>query len=291
VGAFVPRWRDLQPLLIRSAGVVGIAATIMAVVSSDALRFEPKPLPAGRNSVPAAQQAAVAPAIVATPAARLAPVAEVPPAAPVETASMETAASVAGTSPGGGAPTVADLRKEGSLYPVALPASPVTTASVEPEADPAELPSQDPAPPYSAATAAEAPLTALRPSVVPDDGSGESAWTEDAADCPRDWLVDEDVAPAGGKSGDCRPMAEILAVPENSQSAIEQAASDQAESLSMIPRVPLPRPDEVPEIKPARANRVAAGSALGPPPNCPAGKRAKWHYVDRKAGTREWYCR
>jgi hypothetical protein len=28
-----------------------------------------------------------------------------------------------------------------------------------------------------------------------------------------------------------------------------------------------------------------------PPPNCGAGKRAKWHFVDRKAGTKEWYCR
>ena len=35
----LPRWRDLQPLLLRSAGVVGLVATIMAVVSSDALHL------------------------------------------------------------------------------------------------------------------------------------------------------------------------------------------------------------------------------------------------------------
>src|SRR6266508_653382 len=35
----LPRWRELQPILIRSAGVVGIVATIMAVVSSDGLRL------------------------------------------------------------------------------------------------------------------------------------------------------------------------------------------------------------------------------------------------------------
>jgi hypothetical protein len=86
--------------------------------------------------------------------------------------------------------------------------------------------------------------------------------------------------------------AVIAALPENSHPAIEEAATNQAEALAMVPRVPLPRPDAVPEIKPARrVSRVSSGSALGPPPDCPAGKRAKWHYTDRKAGTREWYCR
>jgi hypothetical protein len=59
----------------------------------------------------------------------------------------------------------------------------------------------------------------------------------------------------------------------------------------MLPRIPAPRPDVVPVIKPPRVSRASSGSALGPPPNCPAGQRAKWRYVDRKTGTRAWYCR
>lgn len=291
--AFVPRWRDLQPLLIRSAGVVGIAATIMAVVSSDALRFEPEPLPAGRNSVPADPQATIAPAIAASPAIPPEPAAEAPPAAPVKAASVEIAAPAvaAGPSPSPAAPPVPELRKEGSFSPGASPAAPVTTASVQPQADPVKLPSPASAPSGAAAPSSPAPLTALRASVAPAAGADDPAWTAAAADCPRDWLAGDAPGAPGSAGGKCKPMDEMLAaLPESGQSAIEEAASDHAESLSMVPRVPLPRPDAVPAIKPARAAR-ASGAGLGPPPNCPAGQRAKWHYVDRKAGTREWYCR
>jgi len=274
--AFVPRWRDLQPLLIRSAGVVGIAALIMAVVSSDALRFEPEPLPVGRNSGLVDQQAASAPAITQT----LTKLTSADSAAPPE---------IVGTSLPASVPPVPDLRREGNLTPVAEAASPLTTASVQAQADPAGLSPQIAAATKDSATSLD-PLSAPAPKPVaaPAAGSSDSAWTDSAANCPRDWLAGD----AEGKTGTCTPVAEMIAaIPETSQSAIEEAATDQAESLSMVPRVPLPRPDEVPEIKPVRVSRASSGSGLGPPPNCPAGQHAKWHYVDRKAGTREWYCR
>jgi hypothetical protein len=88
------------------------------------------------------------------------------------------------------------------------------------------------------------------------------------------------------------PMAEMIAaLPETGQSAIVEAATNQAEALAMVPRVPAPRPDDVGDTKPGRVSRASSGAALGPPPSCPAGQHAKWHYVDRKAGSREWYCR
>ena len=51
------------------------------------------------------------------------------------------------------------------------------------------------------------------------------------------------------------------------------------------------RPDVVPVIKPTRVARKSSDWPDAPPPDCAAGKRAKWRFVNRSSGTKEWYCR
>jgi len=43
-------------------------------------------------------------------------------------------------------------------------------------------------------------------------------------------------------------------------------------------------------VKRVRVSRASSDWPAAPPPNC-GGKHAKWRFVDRKAGTKEWYCR
>ena len=77
----LPRWSDLQPGLIRSAGVVGIIATIVAVASSDMLELggeEPKVVAAVD---PATASTTIAPAPELQVEA-LAPVSEAPASDP-----------------------------------------------------------------------------------------------------------------------------------------------------------------------------------------------------------------
>ena len=89
----LPRWSDLQPLLIRSAGVVGIIATIVAVASSDMLELggeEPKVVAAVD---PATASTTIAPAPELQVEA-LAPVSEAPVSDP-DVAVASTAAECA----------------------------------------------------------------------------------------------------------------------------------------------------------------------------------------------------
>ena len=145
----LPTWRDLQPLLIRSAGVVGIVATILVVVSSDALRFAAEEPVVGGSIVPA-EPAVVSTQIAAgtspaddpaSPAARLrqwlpAPgmfwrvEAETTPIVATESLPAATSASPVTTAVPAAEPTVvADIWTR-APDPAASPSPPLTTASV-----------------------------------------------------------------------------------------------------------------------------------------------------------------
>jgi hypothetical protein len=94
-------------------------------------------------------------------------------------------------------------------------------------------------------------------------------------------------------AADCAATTELIAsVADGDQSAIKEAAADLAESLAMLaPRIPSARPDVVPTIRKVRVARASSSWPDASPPNCGAGKHAKWRFTDRKAGTKEWYCR
>ena len=75
------------------------------------------------------------------------------------------------------------------------------------------------------------------------------ALAGDAAECPRDWVADEE----GSQSG-CHATLAMLVEPgvENLQAALEDAAAEQAQVLAALPRVPLARPDPPSNFKPSK---------------------------------------
>lgn len=146
---------------------------------------------------------------------------------------------------------------------------------------------------------------------APIDRSGEvsdpATWVEASAVCPRDWLDQGDGPDADFRaSSDCEPTVALAAVepsPDEGteeegavlQEALESAAATHALKLSgFVARVPLVRPET-----PAWALKRKARSTYKkrradwpdePPPNCGT-LHAYWRFVDRKTGTKEWYCR
>ena len=372
-----PRWRDLQPFLLRSAGIVGLVATIMAVVSSDALHLgggeEPSALAAIDPGDPpvvvqapelqaatdeAASEAAsqggpLLPSEVESPPVESSapdPAAEARSATPVpivvttvsiDPDTLPQAPSEAGIADLIHADTASADEPELELQPVgvaatdeaALAAEPsaaeaapplATTAAVEQPVNPAVIPAADardrttPAPPRELAgttvapspealaslspnagdgPAAEISLSALRPSDQPA-AAGEDlvAWPEDASACPRDWVEAEGSRDDGGAA--CIGIdALFAAVGPDEQSTLEDAAAEEATVLAALPRIPLPRPEPPADFKPSNPHKTVRVNSRNsswppePPPNCAAGQHAKWRYVDRKAGTKEWYCR
>jgi hypothetical protein len=263
------RWSDLRQTLLAGFGVFGLAAAIMALISSDALLMETR----------ATTQ--IEPPSVEAPELRSA---ELPLEVPQ------------------------DLRPE---FPAELPSE---TASWKPDEEAIALafaffplePAASPAPfdlrlvrmPASAPAAPE--TTAALPTAVPESGLPTETGHEPASaesmgttPCPRDWLMPADPeAPAA--VAECEAVA-VLTPPAPSAddiAALEEAASEQARLAGLIPPLPRPRPEPTPDMLPVRrvAHRGASDWPAEPPPNC-GRQHAYWRFVDRKAGTKEWYCR
>jgi len=357
----LPRWRDLQPILIRSAGVVGIVATVMGVVSSNAFRFEEGAQPPGRNDPPVDLAAAtdggaviVAPPTesvsppdpalsAATPAVSAAPAVSPTPAASAAE-SMPQAAAEASPTPV--ALATVDAMEAGRADPSVAPAADATGAQSAPanEASSAQPSSADPATSThetaadpaagapsrvvaAAATSSEAPPPTTGASAVatlatvepgrpadmsladvpagdPSDDAADGApspWVDEAANCLRDWVAADGTKSSAGHAPDCTATEKLIASVSSDQADLKDAATAHAEDFAAtLPRIPLPRPDIVPDIKPdkpakpARATRVSRASSdwpSAPPPNCAAGKHAKWRFTNRQTGAKEWYCR
>jgi hypothetical protein len=115
-----------------------------------------------------------------------------------------------------------------------------------------------------------------------------SPWAEQDTECPRDWVAAG--AAEGLDSADCQALAALLpTLSSDAQQALGEAVTDHAMRLGVLaPRVPVPRPD------PPRRARVKVSRASDwpaePPPNC-GNLHAYWRFVDRKTGTKEWYCK
>lgn len=342
---YLPRWRELQPILLRSAGIVGLVATIMAVVSSDALHlggepgslegdgalavtvdtatYEPPKVASAEGEIIAASRRPAEPEIqdLRTDAAPAPPATD-----PATTASVDAAAKE--TAPGGEgqvlAPAVADLRS--TVPEQALPAAeaPVRTEEapvggpLEPPVDEALLaepptaspeaataspdiaaaPHQPAPSPVSASADAqeEIELASLEVTAAPaeDEASERFDWATGAEECLRDWLQAEQGSDGGSNCTTTDVL--IAAIEENEQPALQEAATEQAELLALLAPLPRPRPEPPADFKPSNPHttRVSSNRSSSwpsePPPACP-GQHAKWRFVDRKAGTKEWYCR
>jgi hypothetical protein len=192
-------------------------------------------------------------------------------------------------------PTVADLRRERAPAPAAPAEAPLTTASVSAARDAAGT-SVATMVAIAHAPPAEMSLTALAPSDAPADGTDVDtfAWPEGAEACPRDWVAAQDLV---GNSPDCTATEALIAMAAVDQSALQDVVTEQAQVLAaMMPRIPIARPEPPADFKPTapHTRRVSSRNSSWPdepPPNCAAGQHAKWRFVDRKAGTKAWYCR
>jgi hypothetical protein len=149
---------------------------------------------------------------------------------------------------------------------------------------------------------AEIKLASLQPMTAPEaegdapdaDAADGFEWPTGAEECLRDWLPAEH---ADAASSDCTTTDVLIAAVEASeQPALAEAATEHAELLAALPPLPRPRPEPPADFKPSNphATRVSSNRNSSwppePPPACP-GQHAKWRFVDRKAGTKEWYCR
>jgi hypothetical protein len=368
-----PRWRELQPFLLRSAGIVGLVATIMAVVSSDALHLgggdEPAALaavdPVDPPVVAAASEVQATPDEIAAEAPAeggpfLEAAVEPPVADPAAEAPSTTPAPIMVTTVSiipdavpqlSSEARIADLIKadaaaankaelevqpvgveataaeaptgEAEVSPEATPPSTITAAIEQPRgaaaAPPPEPGSETSATPTevaatSAATpspeafaslaphandepAAEISVSTLHPSDPPAAATTDLiAWPEDAASCSRDWVEAEGSRDSG--DADCTSIDSLLAsVGPDEQSVLEDAAAEEATVLAALPRIPSPRPEPPADFKPSNPHKVVRVNSQNaswppePPPNCAAGQRARWRFVDRRTGTKEWYCR
>jgi hypothetical protein len=304
-------WRDMQPLLLRSAGVVGLAGAIVAVISSDSLFVGASPEPQSGSALveelePVAAAAVIGPAESApepaeTPAepAETTPRAELPELLGPATGVFQPAAYSGGTR----APDRA-ANMTAPMAPTAAPPSavPSEAAAVRPSAAPAPAPST---PPPQVATAVAAPppfppaaqAIAAPPSGQADDeleaGEGDAAlWPDEAVECPRAWVSVEGATETAHP--DCvqaaPPLADVAAVEED-QRALGEAAVERASEiggLEFVARLPQARPEPPPKpIRKTVAKKRRGDWPSDPPPNC-GSKRAKWRYVDKVP---TWYCR
>jgi hypothetical protein len=316
----------MRPVLLKSAGIVGLAGAIMAMVSSNALFVDPGG--PDRSSRPAAEVAAPAQGVImsaseatsegdeiASLLPRLTPPETLPP---VEDVQPETTASVipaerAPAPPPSAAPSPRPepVATTAPVAPAPSPAAtpkPVVVVAVPAEAVP--LPSS-PAPPQGTLTAADQAI-AVPPAAVTDQAERATTvsglWPKDSLECPRDWVPAADAASAANPPAGCQTLASLVQPEAGDRLTLRKALPEEVLDLvALAPTIPIPgtnagpdaegeasappeeaKPEEKP--KPVRANHRTSWPDE-PPPNCGAGKHAYWHFTDRKAGTKEWYCR
>ncbi len=318
-------WRDMRPVLLKSAGIVGLAGAIMAVVSSNALFVDPGgPDRPSRHAASDDRNEQAPGVVIATTYAptEIAP-AEVAPAevAPAEVAPTESAATNEGV------PTESTAAV---VLPPAEVSQPETTASVIP-AEP--RPARPVAPPQ-AVEAAPAPVKSPPASETPDapppdavaqspaaagaseeaaadasakDSSGQvsALWPKDSVVCPRDWLVTPAADGSARKPAGCESIASVVQPEADNLQPLHAALPEKVLDLvALAPTIPVPgkdaepssapeasaaAPEPEPKPMPVRASRASDWPAE-PPPDC-GDKHAYWHFVKGHHGAKEWYCK
>lgn len=337
----------MRPLLLRSAGVVGLAGLIVAAVSNDAFfasggeMDEPQPAvwqdsssaeePVAAVIDPAELRESGQPIVYATdPEVADTPSAlETPEAGALEPdrlvfsaepivgrleRTVFKAAQAAASAEAAQVAMPAEAAPDAE-FAEAMPAdespldAPVQTASLgSAEVLPPPAPADSSMADLHAAVAARLDAAEEAASTADPAHPGAGAteltagapklWAEEAVACPRDWI-----AAGSGASGpsSCETVVALLTASEpDDREALEEAAEDYALMLSSIgPRVPRARPEPSPELAealekvastPAPRRRRNADWPDAPPPNC-GSLHAYWRFVDRRAGTKEWYCK
>ncbi len=277
-----PAWRDMRPLLLRSAGVVGLAGMVVAVISNDALMGTT----ATRAPAPAVWQEPSEP--------------ELPVAAIIDPAELRASGDPVAYADGAEIERFdpAARRPAMQVAPLVFSAEPIvgrlerTVFAPPPRKEKQPL---DEAPLQTASIASVAPLVERPAAPVgeaelapanADLQADASLWAQAAVECPRDWL-----AVGGAASGHCETIVALLpsATSPDVQAALSEAAEEHAMALG--PRLPRARPEPPPNaIKKVSTRRRASDWPSTPPPDCGT-LHAYWRFVDRKTGAKEWYCK
>lgn len=272
-------WREMQPILLRSAGLVGLAVAVVAVISKDSFVSAPQAQPQEQVFSASERLEAAGPA-PATPAVRV--------VLPLEQAGP--AATVAAVPSDQSTP-----RGEFLDAPLlAADAAPAEVAAPAPAPDPQIIararPVTEPSPAAARNIALSASPAADRFAVeTPEPRKENALWAEDAVDCPRDWVAIEDADAEGDAGGGCDDAAALVeqeAAGSVEDPALQEAVAERATEiagLQFVPRIPQARP----KAPPRKAKTRARGSKLGAPPNC-GSKYAKWRYVNKVP---TWYCK
>jgi hypothetical protein len=309
----------MRPVLLKSAGIVGLAGAIMAVVSANALFVDPGGPP--RDSTPQI----VGPSIV-TPAPVVFAASPTVADAPEDTTAVPhvvTTVPIAVDEPGDVAATTPIIQPEPveaepeaiETLPPVEPAAPepavasgadeasAADATAEVASAPLEPPAVAPVdPPATSDTVAAASPETSADQVAEgdsDDGGGAAAssslWPEEAVECPRDWVKATTTGPSDGSATGCESIASLVR-PETAsdeENSLERALpADVLEQAVLAPPIPVPGSDAEakPEAKPkpVRTSRKNDWPAE-PPPDC-GDKHAFWHFVEGHHGKKEWYC-
>jgi hypothetical protein len=297
------RWSDLRQTLVAGVGVFGLAAGIMALISSNALLMEMRAGGSERASgeevggiVLSSTELAGYDVVASSPAADAAVSPTTPADDVIAPAAMddENAPAAAAVQPAevawlpdgdavelafvfqppasAAASEASDLRFALRTAGTFAPAEPEVTAALpEPTID-------------AASTSVEtAPVQAKEP---------DTAAATELTECPRDWVdVPGMEIPTGS---DCQTLTALLrpSASVDELMALKEAASQEAEIIeAALPRLPKPRPEPTADMLPAR--RVASHRSdwpASPPPNC-GSQHAYWRFTNRKTGAKEWYCR
>src|SRR5688572_6504150 len=225
----------MRPLLLRSAGVVGLAGLIMAVVSNETLFIaseKAEPVQAAQLHIP---DDAIEPRTVAAISVR------------DNTAYSNPVPGVFAPPPG--------VRSEPKAPVVPAASAPQQTAALAPRST---APSSPAATPPAAQPNAVIPV---KPATPPTRQDGEE--TTSAApgpECPRDWIAVEGEEPLPTQCDEAAPLIDLAALPDE-QRAIEDAALERAAEiagLQFAPRVPQIRPDPPPGTKKASRSQKTA---------------------------------
>lgn len=282
-----PRWKELRPLLLRSAGAVGLAGVIVAIISNDGLFRKAEPQ---RQAHAAVQHQAIEPTLVAAISVHDASDV-VAPRPGVFARPAPAAGDAAGKDP---ARISADPAAAIPVKVALAPADDVARAPPDPpEAEDAAVRSPAPTPSFDNAMDAPAPpppAALVRAAAARAADSGRQPPAQ--ADCPRDWIRLDGIGEVPAGCGDAAALIDLAAVPEG-QRAIEDAALERASELAGLqfaPRIPKLRPEPPPTArakKSTRSRKTAASWPAGSPPDC-GRKYARWRYVDKVP---TWYCK
>ena len=262
-----PTWRDVRPVLLKSAGIVGLAGAIMAVVSSNALFVDPGGPPRDRPKTAAEDRADPKPTVLASslptssaedPVRVIVLQTTVAPLPPVATPEPETTSSVTPAANAPAPPLAAETAAVAADAAMVVPAetapvaadvavvAPAETASLA--AGAAVVPSAAPEPivaPAAPETQAVASADPVREQPVVEPSTDESlpaAWPQEAVACPRDWV---EVRKADGQPATAAACDTIAALVQTGGEAppLRKVPSEEVLDLvAVAPTMPVPGP-------------------------------------------------